>query len=108
MGNAIFEGLIANTSNSIERGGKMAENLKSSGEFPTDTVQMIAVGEETGDLSGMLEKISTLYDTSIKFAVKKMTMIFEQVLLLVIGLVVLVIMLSLILPIFNMIKVIKR
>lgn len=108
VGNVVFVRIIAHTHNSIEKGGKLADNLKSSGEFPIDTVQMIAVGEETGDLSTMLEKISSVYETSIKFAVKKMTMILEQILLLVIGLVVLVIMLSLIMPIFNMIKVIKH
>jgi len=108
VGNVVFVQIIAHTHNSIEKGGKLADNLKSSGEFPIDTVQMIAVGEETGDLSGMLEKISSLYEISIKFAVKKMTMVLEQILLLGIGLVVLVIMLSLILPIFNMIKVIKH
>jgi type IV pilus assembly protein PilC len=107
VGNGIIGRIVQNVRDSVERGDRIAEPLRVSEEFPLDAVQMIAVGEETGKLGYMLNKIADLYDTSIKFSVRKMTMLIEPVLLVVLGVVVGFIMASMLLPMFDMIKTLR-
>ncbi len=107
VGNGIIGQVVQNVRDSVERGDRIAEPLRVSEEFPLDAVQMIAVGEETGKLGYMLNKIADLYDTSIKFSVRKMTMLIEPVLLVVLGVVVGFIMASMLLPMFDMIKTLR-
>ncbi len=69
---------------------------------------MILVGEETGNLDGMLTKISDFYDMSIGYSVKRLTTLLETLFLAVMGGMVALIMASLLLPIFDMVKILKR
>jgi type IV pilus assembly protein PilC len=78
-----------------------------SGEFPPDVVQMIAVGEETGKLGHMLNRIADFYDTVIRFSVKKLTTLIEPLLLILLGIMVGVIMASMLLPMFDMVKTMR-
>lgn len=108
VGNEVIARLIVNTRGCVERGEGISESLKISGEFPSDTVQMILVGENTGNLAGMLNKISDFYDTSIDYAVKKIITVIEPFFLVVMGSVVGFIMASLLLPAFDMIKILRH
>ncbi len=107
-GNKILENVITNVSRYVEKGEKLAEPLKVSGEFPPDVVQMISVGEESGGLDAMLEKIADFYDMTVNYSIKKLTTIIEPLFLLVMGLMVGVIMASMLLPIFDMVKTLKH
>jgi len=69
---------------------------------------MIAVGEESGGLSDMLNKIADFYDLNITYTVKKMTTMIEPVLLAVMGVMVGGIMASMLLPIFDMVKTLRH
>jgi type IV pilus assembly protein PilC len=69
---------------------------------------MISVGEETGNLEGMLNKISDFYDMSLDYSIKKLTTVLEPVLLVIMGTMVGFIMASMLLPIFDMIKILRR
>lgn len=91
----------------VERGEKIHESLKLTQQFPLDAVQMIAVGEETGGLDEMLGKIAGFYDLAVGYHVKKMMALLEPLLLCVLGGLVGLIMASLLLPIFDMIKVLR-
>ncbi len=108
VGNEVISRVIKSVREGVSKGEKIAEPLKISEEFPPDTIQMIAVGEETGSLDKMLNKISDFYDISIDYSVKKLTALLEPVFLLVMGSVVGFIVASLLLPMFDMMKTIRR
>ena len=107
-GNKILENIITNVSRYVEKGEKLAEPLKVSGEFPPDVIQMISVGEESGGLDAMLEKIADFYDMTVSYAVKKLTTIIEPVFLMIMGVMVGIIMASMLLPIFDMVKTLRH
>ena len=108
IGNEVLARVIENMRNSVEKGERLAEPLKISEEFPLDTVQMIAVGEETGNLDTMLNKISDFYDMYLGYTIKKLTAIIEPLFLLIIGSLVAFIMASMLLPIFDMMKILRH
>jgi type IV pilus assembly protein PilC len=107
-GNKIIGTVIRNVRNSVEEGQRIAQPLKSSKEFPSDAVQMIAIGEETGQLGKMLNKVADFYDTGVGYAIKKLTALIEPIFLVVMGGLIGFIMASLLLPIFDMVKTIQR
>ena len=108
IGNEVLALAIASARKAVEKGEKIAEPLKISGEFPPDTIQMISVGEETGNLDGMLDKIADFYDLTIGYAIKKLTTVLGPLFLLVMGSMVGFIMASMLLPMFDMMKVLRR
>ncbi|MBN3039110.1 MAG: type II secretion system F family protein [Candidatus Omnitrophica bacterium] len=103
LGQVIYQMRMA-----AEKGEKLSESLKVSAEFPPDTVQMISVGEESGNLEGMLNKISDFYDRAINYSIKKITTVLEPVFLVIMGAIVAFIMASMLLPMFDMIKLLRR
>ena len=107
-GNKILENVITNVHRYVEKGEKLAEPLKVSGEFPPDVIQMISVGEESGGLDAMLEKIADFYEMTVSYAIKKLTTIIEPLFLMVMGVMVGVIMASMLLPIFDMVKTLRH
>jgi len=108
VGNEVLKRVVGTLRTAVEKGEKIAEALKISGEFPADTVQMISVGEETGNLDGMLDKIAGFYNMSLGYTIKKLTTIMEPLFLLIMGGLVGFIMISMLLPMFDMIKVLKQ
>jgi len=108
VGNRILEQIISDARHYVEKGERLAEPLKVSNEFPPDVVQMISVGEETGNLDGMLNKIADFYDMTVNYAIKKLTTIIEPVFLLILGCMVGVIMASMLMPIFDMVKTLRH
>jgi len=114
---SVSEGLLGNQSliNSVSHvrqavvgGMPFSESLKVSGAFPVMAVQMIAVGESTGKLDDMLFQISDFYDREATLAIRTMSTLIEPVLLLVMGVITGFIALSVLLPIFNLVKVLKH
>lgn len=108
VGNRVVALAISNVQKSVEKGERMSEPLKVGGEFPLDAVQMISVGEETGSLVEMLNKIADFYDITVGYAVKKLTTIIEPLFLVVMGAVVGLIMASMLIPMFDMIKTLRH
>ncbi len=108
LGNEVLGRVIGNVRGSVSKGEGIAESLKISGEFPPDTVQMISVGEETGDLEGMLNKISDFYNLRLGYTIKKLTTILEPLFLVIMGAMVGFIMASMLLPMFDMIKILRH
>ena len=108
VNNQVLGRVIGQMRQSVEKGERLAESLKVSEEFPPDTVQMISVGEESGNLEKMLNKISDFYDRAIGYSIKKMVASLEPILLLVMGAIVAFTMASMLLPMFNMAKLLRR
>ena len=108
VNNQVLCRVIRQMRQSTEKGERLAESLKVSEEFPPDTVQMISVGEESGNLAGMLNKISDFYDRAIGYSIKKMVASLEPILLVVMGVIVAFTMASMLLPMFNMVKVLRK
>jgi len=106
--NTVFKEVANKAHREVSKGGTLAEQLRASGEFPPMPVKMVAVGEETGKLDQLLTKVAELYEMSVDYTVKRMTSILEPILLIIIGGLVGFIFSSVLLPIFNMIKVIQH
>jgi len=108
VGNQIIGDVILKARKSVEEGERIEHELKKSGEFPPDMVQMIAVGEETGKLGPMLTKIAGFYDSAVDYSLKKLIALIEPVFIIILGVLVGFIMASMLLPMFDMIKTINR
>ena len=107
-GNEIIARVIGNVHMAVEKGEKIAEPLRISGEFPPDVVQMVSVGEESGKLEELLNKTADIYDRAVGYTINKLTAIIEPLFLLVLGGLVGLIMASLLLPIFDMVQMLRR
>jgi len=108
VNNQVLGRVIGQMRQSVEKGERLAESLKVSEEFPPDIIQMISVGEESGNLERMLNKISDFYDRATGYSIKKLVASLEPILLLVMGAIVAFTMASMLLPMFNMIKVLRK
>jgi type IV pilus assembly protein PilC len=106
-GNAVIENSMGDVIDSIKGGGTISAPLKEVGAFPPMVAQMVGVGEETGALDTMLEKIADFYDSEVEAAVKALTSIMEPVMIIVVGGIVGVIVISMYLPLFSIYNSIK-
>lgn len=93
---------------SVEQGERMAATLSVGKVFQPDAIQMIRVGEESGRLDAMLERIADYYELRVNYRLKQMTTLLEPMLLVAMGGVVAFIMASLLLPMFDMVKVLQH
>jgi type IV pilus assembly protein PilC len=100
-GNVVVEGAIEQTSNKIREGRTMAEPLMETNVFPPMVVQMIGVGEQTGALDTMLNKIADFYEEEVDIAVAALTSLLEPLMMVFIGGIVGVILIAMYLPIFS-------
>jgi len=103
-GNVIIEKEITDARKLVSEGKTMAESFKLSGKFPTMMLQMINVGEATGTLDEMLNKLANFYDEEVDNAVAAMLSILEPVLLIFVGAMVGGLVISMYLPIFNLMQ----
>jgi type IV pilus assembly protein PilC len=101
-GNVIIESGIMHVRQSISEGKNMAEPLASTGVFPDMVVQMIAVGEQTGALDQMLNKIADFYEEETDVAVAALTSALEPILMVGVGGMVGVVLIAMYLPIFSL------
>ena len=101
-GNKIVENALMDTRKSISEGKTIAEPLSEAGIFPSMVVSMIAVGENTGALDAMLEKIADFYDSEVDVAVGALTALLEPIMMVFLGGVVGGMIVALYLPIFSM------
>ena len=101
-GNKTVEKAIYGVRSGISEGRSMAELLGESGVFPAMVCQMISVGESTGALDAMLEKIADFYDEEVDQAVENMTALIEPFMLVFLGTIIGGLVVSMYLPIFKM------
>jgi type IV pilus assembly protein PilC len=103
-GNAIIEDAIMAVRKGVESGLTVAQPLKESGVFPPMVVQMIGVGEQTGALDAMLSKIADFYEEEVDQAVANLLTLMEPVMILFLGVTVGGIVISMYLPLFDLIS----
>jgi len=102
MGNVLLSNAIRESRNAIAEGADFAGPLKASGMFPPIVVHMIAVGEKTGELENMLMHLADAYDTEVEIRIRSLTALMEPVMLLIMGTVIGFVVVSVLLPIFQM------
>ena len=103
VGNVLVAEAVENVRAGVKEGESIARPLSQSPLFPPMVTQMLAIGEETGALDTMLNKVSDFYDSEVSTTVDAMTSLLEPILIVFLGLVVGVIVLSLYMPIFSLI-----
>ena len=106
-GNAVIEDAMEDVQQSVKEGQSITAPLVKVSVFPAMVTQMISVGEETGSLEAMLNKIADFYEDEVNAAVKSLTSILEPILMLFVGGLVGLVVISMYLPIFNMMNIVK-
>jgi type IV pilus assembly protein PilC len=100
-GNVAVEEAMAGVIDSVKRGGTIAAPLAQAPIFPTMVTHMVGVGEETGALDAMLDKVAEFYEDRVDASVKALTSIMEPIMIMVIGSLVGFIVISMYLPLFE-------
>jgi len=102
VGNITIREAIEEATTNLTEGQGISGPLKRSGQFPPLVTHMISVGERTGELEEMLEKVSEHYEYQVNTKVQNFTSLIEPIMIIVLALVVLVIVLSVILPMIEL------
>jgi type IV pilus assembly protein PilC len=106
-GNEVVSQAVKKIRSAIKEGETIAKPLSESPVFPSMLVQMIAVGEETGALDAMLNKVADFYDEEVSTAVEGLTSLIEPLMMASLGVVVGGIVIALYLPMFQVITLVK-
>lgn len=107
IGNDILAEAVMNAADRIKEGQSISAPLEESKVFPPMVTQMIMVGEESGELEGMLLNVSQFYDQEVERAVEQLTSVIEPILMVVVAGVVGVMVIAMYLPIFSMVNLIQ-
>jgi type IV pilus assembly protein PilC len=106
-GNRVVERAVLETRASVTAGKTLAEPLRASTVFPPMVVQMISVGEQTGALDAMLNKIADFYDDEVDTAVSALTALLEPLMIVFLGVVIGGLVIAMYLPIFRLVTLVK-
>ncbi|MBI5495478.1 MAG: type II secretion system F family protein [Deltaproteobacteria bacterium] len=101
-GNVVISGALLTVKEKISQGKTMAEPLKETQVFPSMVVQMIEVGESTGALDTMLNKIADFYEEEVDEAIRGLTALLEPLIMMVIAVVIGGLVISMYLPVFSL------
>jgi len=106
-GNWVVEKALLKSRDAVREGIPLYKPLEGEPIFPPMVTRMIAVGEETGDVDGMLTKIAEFYESEVDAAVKALTSIIEPIMIVVVGSIVGFIVISMYLPMFKIYELIE-
>jgi type IV pilus assembly protein PilC len=107
VSNKVISKAVNDVQSSVREGESIAKPLSRHGVFPPMVVQMLAVGEETGAVDTMLDKVADFYNSEVSAAVDALTSLIEPLLIAIIGGAVGAAVIALYMPMFNIIKLIK-
>jgi len=102
VGNTVLANAVQKARENVREGESIADPLRRSGLFPPVVVQMVAVGERSGELEKMLLKISDTFDRSVETRITALMSLMEPVIILVMGLIIGFIVVAILLPILEM------
>jgi general secretion pathway protein F len=102
VGNSVLAKVLDDLHSAILRGADIATPLKRSGIFPPAVGYMIAVGEQSGELEHVLDRLAEAYETEVEVATERLTAVIEPVMILVMAVVVAFIVMSIILPMLQL------
>jgi type IV pilus assembly protein PilC len=106
-GNWVVEDALASVRTKVHEGVPIAQPLVENPIFPPMVSQMVKIGEETGELEKMLSKIADFYEDEVDAAISTLTSIIEPLMMIAVGMMVGVIIISMYLPMFKMLTLVK-
>jgi type IV pilus assembly protein PilC len=106
-GNWVVEQATATIRTRVHEGVPVSEPMQEDPVFPAMVGQMVKIGEETGELDGMLGKIADFYEDEVDASIQSLTSIIEPILMIGVGVMVGTIVISMYLPMFKMLTLIK-
>ena len=101
-GNAVISGVVDEARESVRNGDSLSDPFMNSTVFPPMVVKMMAIGERSGALDALLEKIAEFYDQQVEAEVKGLTSMIEPIMIAIMGVIVGGIVLAVFLPIFKL------
>ncbi|NLF26240.1 MAG: hypothetical protein GX589_11370 [Deltaproteobacteria bacterium] len=108
MGNVHFAKALADAQEGVREGRSLAKELRKSGCYPIMLSHMVAVGETSGDLENMLQKAGSAYESEVNASLEGLTSLLEPLMTIVVGGIVFCIVISVLLPMADLIEVIQR
>jgi len=107
VGNVVLSGAVEEAADEVGKGQGLGSSLASAEVFPSLSIQMIQVGEQSGELESMLSKIANIYENEVESSIMSMTSLLEPVMILIMGVIIGFIVLSICLPIFEMSRLVR-
>jgi type IV pilus assembly protein PilC len=101
-GNKVIEKALMDTRAAVREGQSLTEPMKATGLFPSMVIQMVSVGEETGQLDEMLLKMSDFYDEEVDTAVESLMSMIEPLIMAFLGVIIGTLVIAMFLPMFSM------
>ena len=101
-GNTMISDAINRAADEVEKGQGLGNALAESQVFPNLTIQMIQVGEKSGNLESMLDKVADVFESEVESTIMSITSLLQPIMLLLMGVVVAFIIMAILLPIFEM------
>jgi type IV pilus assembly protein PilC len=101
IGNQVLVNAVQAAKSDIQQGGMISLAIQKENVFPALAIQMISIGEETGELDGMMEKVADFYEDEVEQSVKALTSMIEPIMMVGIAVMVGTILLSMYLPMFS-------
>jgi len=102
VGNRIYEEILKDTIESVKAGGSVSESFAKHPEIPGIMVQMVKVGEETGEVGSILKTLSKFYRREVSNAVDTLVSLIEPALVVALGIGVAILLAAILLPIYNL------
>ena len=99
-GNAVIERALEKVKVQVSKGDELTSAFRSTGRMPEMVLQLMATGEETGQMDSMLLKTSEFYDRQVEAAVHSLTSLIEPLLIVLVGVIVGIVVITMFLPIF--------
>jgi len=107
-GNFVVENALVDVRTRVREGASIAQPLIENNVFPPMVSQMVRIGEETGELEKMLGKIADFYEDEVESAIASLTSIIEPLMMIGVGIMVRIILISMYLPMFKMLKLVSN
>jgi type IV pilus assembly protein PilC len=101
-GNYVYRSAILKVRDDVSTGQQLQFSMKNTGVFPSMVIQMVAIGEESGALDGMLDKVATHFEQEVDNAVDGLTSLLEPLIMAFLGVVVGGLVIAMYLPIFKL------
>ena len=102
LDNILFKDALREAAKQVQRGLPLSAPLKTSGLFPSMVIHMISIGEESGDMEGMLMNVAEYYDEEVQLATEQATALMEPLIIVVMAVVVVSIIAAIYAPILDM------
>jgi general secretion pathway protein F len=106
--NSVMSGAVSNMAEMVERGSDLSIALRQSQAFPSYVADMVTVGETSGNLEELLDTVSVYYDTRAKQKIAMLTAMVEPLIIVAMGLIIAFILVSIMLPLFEMNKILMK